>query len=245
MKRLLCAIQFLTIIPVPTIKDERSYARSAVFFPVVGLLLGAIALVADTLLRQIMPSGLASGCVIALLVCLTGGLHLDGLADTADAFFSHRDRDRMLEIMRDPRCGPMGVIAIVLVLVLKVQALSAVSVAYRSLALLTMPVAGRVAQVVFLKCLPYARRDGGLASSFHSGARWVDVSVASLWLFVVPMSLFSADGAIVACASGILICILAVYVQKKLGGATGDVMGAATEVVELVPLVGAAMLSFA
>ncbi|HQJ31558.1 MAG TPA: adenosylcobinamide-GDP ribazoletransferase, partial [Syntrophales bacterium] len=117
MKALLAAFQFLTTIPLPGGKGtgEGDIAGSLPFFPVVGLLIGMAAAAGDFVFSLLFPPGVAAVLTVLLLVLITGGLHLDGLADTADGIFSVRNRERMLEIMRDSRIGTMGVLAVVFV----------------------------------------------------------------------------------------------------------------------------------
>ena len=115
MKRFLAAIQFLTILPLPRglCPDERALGGSLPFFPVVGLGIGAAVALIDRGLGSLFPVGVTSVLAVILLIAASGGLHLDGLADTADGFFSSRPRERIFEIMRDNRTGPMEVAAIV------------------------------------------------------------------------------------------------------------------------------------
>ncbi len=135
-------------------------------FPLVGLLLGAAAALFDYGLQHILPPLAGSALVIIALLIMSGGLHLDGLADTADGFFSSRPRERMLEIMKDSRTGPMGAAAIVCDLVLKTALLASVTGAMRSSVILLMPLAGRCSLLIMLSLLPYARAEGGLCSVF-------------------------------------------------------------------------------
>src|SRR5512137_125405 len=121
MKSFLAAIQFLTVIPFP--KDymprEEDLGRSVPFYPIVGLLIGIMAATLGYLMEAVLPPLPAYATILIFLLAISGGLHMDGLADTADGFFSARPRDRILEIMRDSRIGVMGVIAVVCIVLLK------------------------------------------------------------------------------------------------------------------------------
>src|SRR5208283_4809952 len=121
MRRFLAAMRFLTVIPFPGNwgADESSLAGSTVFFPVVGLLIGLGAAAVAACAARWLPAGPAAGLVIVALLAVSGGLHMDGLSDSADGLLSARPRERALEIMRDSHVGAMGVIAIVCVLLLK------------------------------------------------------------------------------------------------------------------------------
>ncbi|MBI4831219.1 MAG: adenosylcobinamide-GDP ribazoletransferase [Candidatus Lindowbacteria bacterium] len=114
VKSFIAALRFLTIAPIPARwANEAEYlSRSVPLFPIVGLLIGAAIVTADFGMNLLFPSLLANGITVVALVAVSGGLHIDGLADTADGFFSSRPRERILEIMRDSRTGPMGVVAV-------------------------------------------------------------------------------------------------------------------------------------
>jgi len=237
MRRLLAAVRFLTILPVPGTCGcgEDDLARSVPFFPVVGVLIGALVSALAFGLGQVLPPLPAAVLIVIALLTVSGGLHLDGLSDTADGFLSSRKRDRMLEIMRDSHVGAMGVIAIVCVLLLKVAALASLpsETAWRCVFL--MPLAGRCALVVSMAILPYARPEGGLATVFYGRRPKAEAvfSVAALagagWL------LLGEAGLIAAAASLALVFLFAAYTRRKIGGATGDTLGAACELAEIAP----------
>lgn len=168
MRSFLAAMQFLTIFSAPTRwrGGERDLARSVYFFPAVGLLLGALMAALDYGLGLVFPRPLTSVFVVIALLWASGGLHIDGLADTADGFFSSRSRERMLEIMKDSRSGPMGVAAVVCVVSLKIAAVASLPTGVRWQAILLIPLAGRCSIVVMMALLPYVRSEGGLATVF-------------------------------------------------------------------------------
>ncbi|MCK4417495.1 MAG: adenosylcobinamide-GDP ribazoletransferase, partial [Candidatus Latescibacteria bacterium] len=191
MRHFFIAIQFLTVIPVPRrlrMTDE-DLGRSMAYFPLVGLLLGGILYGLSRAIVLVFPERIADlGCVLAL-VLLTGGLHLDGLADTADAFFSREDRRRMLEIMRESQIGPMGAAVIVFALLLKFELLSGLSPQVKGPTLILMPVIGRWAVVFQAAMLPYARASQGLGTAFNRyvGIREVLLSTLFTLLFVLGL----------------------------------------------------------
>ena len=118
MKRFLAAIRFLTILPLPGEwgAAESDLADSVPFFPVVGLLLGGLAAAIAWGMARIAPPMVAAAVIVVAMLSFSGCLHLDGLSDTADGFLSSRNRQRMLEIMKDSHAGAMGVIAVACVL---------------------------------------------------------------------------------------------------------------------------------
>ncbi len=245
MKGLLAAIQFLTICPLPRglQPDEQALGRSLPFFPVVGLLIGAAVSLADWGLGRLFPCPVTSVLAVILLIAASGGLHLDGLADTADGFFSARPRERILDIMRDSRIGSMGVATIVSVVALKIALVASVPGPWRFWVLLLMPVAGRCALLVHLALLPYARPEGGLADLFHANRSRGHLLWAFLFLLGSGWLSGGWPGMAAGAAAFVLTLPLAAWSLRKIGGLTGDTLGAACELTELAPaLVAAALL---
>jgi adenosylcobinamide-GDP ribazoletransferase len=244
MKRLLAAIQFLTILPLPRgfSPDERALGGSLPFFPVVGLGIGAAVAFIDRGAGLLLPAGVTSVLSVILLIAASGGLHIDGLADTADGFFSARPRERVLEIMRDSRTGPMGVAAIVCVVALKIALIASVASPGRAWVLLLTPIAGRCALLVQMALLPYARPEG-LARVFHQNRSPRHLLWAAAFLTAAGAIAGGIPGLAAAGASLLFALLFAAYVRRKIGGLTGDTLGAACEWTELAPaLVASAWL---
>ncbi|MHB9038063.1 MAG: adenosylcobinamide-GDP ribazoletransferase [Armatimonadota bacterium] len=245
MRAFLAAVQFLTVCPFPGTwcPDEKTLARGVRWFPAVGLLIGGIAAALDYALGRVFPGLLASVFVVIYMLIVSGGLHIDGLADTADGFFSSRPRERVLEIMKDSRTGPMGVVAIVCVVGLKIAAVTSVPAEARWWTLLMIPLAGRCTLVTNLSVLPYARAEGGLGSVFHKNRSKLQAVWALAVLVLVGWFAAGWLGLAAGVASFAAGLLFALYVYRKIGGLTGDTLGAACELVEIVPaLVAAAWL---
>ena len=238
MRALLAAVQFLTVCPFPRAwcPDEETLARSTWWFPVVGLLIGGLAAGLDYVLGHVFPVMLTSVFVVITLLIVSGGLHVDGLADTADGFFSSRPRERILEIMKDSRTGPMGVVAVVCVISLKIAAIASVPEAARWWTLLMIPLAGRCALITNLSVLPYARAEGGLGSVFHKNRSVYHALWASVVLILVGWFAGGWLGLCAAVSSLAAGLLFALHVYRKIGGLTGDTLGAACELVEVVPV---------
>ena len=236
MKRLIAALQFLTICPFVSrvACDERDIGRSTPWFPLVGLLIGALVAVLDLGLRAFFPLPLASVIDVIALIAASGGLHTDGLADTADGFLSSRPRERILEIMRDSRTGAMGVVALICVFALKVTALAAVPPGLRTSTLLLMPFVGRASMLVQLGMNHYART-GGLCSLFVQNLRRSDVISTMGILAAVGWLTGGAFGLCAVAASVGGIAIFALWCRRKIGGFTGDTLGAGCELAEMIP----------
>jgi adenosylcobinamide-GDP ribazoletransferase len=246
LRPLALALSFLTRVPVRVGEvGPLEPARSLTFFPVVGALIGALLLGLSSLLSPLLPPSLVAFVLVACSALITGALHLDGVADLADALGGGRgERARMLEIMRDPRIGAHGAVALTMVLAGKLLA-SAELLTIGNTTLSLWPIAlaplwARFACVLAIKALPYAR-PSGLGLSFHQHARASDVAFAALpcafaviWLAYAGASL--ALLALALLASAALCLSLAARVSRQLGGITGDVHGACIELCELLVL---------
>ena len=236
MKRLIAALQFLTVCPLVSRVscDERDIGRSTPWFPLVGLLIGVVVAVLDFFLRAVFPLPVASVIDVIALLAASGGLHADGLADTADGFFSSRPRAQILEIMRDSRIGAMGVVALICVFALKVSALSAVPPWMRASTLILMPFVGRGTMQIQLEMNDYART-GGLCSLFVQNLRRSDVIMTLGVLVAVGILDAGTFGLCAVLASAAGIAIFSLWCRKMIGGFTGDTLGAGCELAEVIP----------
>lgn len=242
MKAMLAAVGFLTIFPVPLAERERTTRlnESVAFFPVVGLLIGLVVATLDSVFRVFAPPLLASALIVVALAAVSGGLHLDGLADTADGFFSSRPREKILEIMRDSRTGPMGVTAIVCVVLVKFAAISSIGADTRWMSILLIPFAGRCALVIMLNLLPYARSQGGLATPFRREPSVNAVMWTAGILVVLGYLTLGSSGLAVAASSLAGTLLFAACSHLKIRGYTGDTLGATCEIAETIAAVTAA-----
>jgi adenosylcobinamide-GDP ribazoletransferase len=242
------ALTFLTPVRVPEAWSggERGLRGAPAFFPIVGALIGGVAAAVTYGIDKVLPSLPASVIVVLFLVACSAGLHMDGLADTADGLFSSRPRERVLEIMRDSHIGTMGVLAVVGVLLLKVALLSSIAPgggSARWRAVLLAPIAGRCALLVVMSLFPYARADGGLATVFRSSGR--KAALLTVWgmvvLFLAGWLVAQGPGLVIAAAALGLALLLGWYVHRRIGGYTGDTLGATSELCETVALLVAAL----
>jgi cobalamin 5'-phosphate synthase/cobalamin synthase len=240
MAALRFAISFLTCLPwFGAARGAVEPARALGWFPAVGLALGCAQFGLALLLRGWMSDTTLSVLLVAALAALTGGLHLDGVADVFDALGGARgDKDRALAIMRDSRIGAHGATALCLVLLGKVTALADVLARGGLRDVWLAPAVARFCVVALVLLFPYARAEG-LGASFHNGARCGDLVLAALLLtagvlLIDPRALGAALAAFVAAFA------LATHARKRFGGLTGDVYGAAIELAELTFLLTAA-----
>jgi adenosylcobinamide-GDP ribazoletransferase len=259
---LLAAFQFLTLLPIPARFEytETICRRSVIFYPLVGAVIGLLLSLAGAGLLHIVPVLPAACFLLVIWVGLTGGLHLDGLMDTADGILSHRPREQMLEIMKDSRVGAMGVIVCVLQLLLKFallySLLSSGAWPSASLLLAVVPIWSRWFMAASIQGWPYARRESGMGS-YYQGVRRKHVYTGIVLGIVLTAAMIWVGSHIIAgipnewpafigvtwpyiaafplltfcCGYGI-----AAYLARKLGGLTGDTYGALNELLETVLL---------
>lgn len=231
------AVRFLTVIPISwrAARDELLFKHAISFFPLVGLLIGIGSYGLVFLSLQLVPASVTAVLLIIYLGGISGFLHMDGLADSADGMLSSRPREKALQIMRDSRTGAMGVIVIVLILLGKYSAFSSIS--DNSLMLsgaLIIPVAGRLAILMSMALLPYAREEGGLGKLFYSSRTkvaalgWICIFFAVCTVFFHPLQALIFLGVVFG-----TVLIFGYFCKKKLAGATGDTLGAVCELTEM------------
>lgn len=236
------ALQFLSSFPIrlPGMPTPEQSGRSLLFYPLVGVLFGMV-LMAFSAVLQGAPVLLHAALVLAAWVLLSGGLHLDGLADSADAWLGgFGDRERTLTIMKDPRSGPIAVVTLVLVLLLKFVAIVALIEEHHGIGLLLGPVISRAAMLALFLGTPYVRKGGlGQALADHLPrrlSRQVLLAVALGCVLVAGLS-----GVIALLVAGAGFFWLRHLMMRRLGGTTGDTAGAMLELLEMAVLVALAL----
>lgn len=240
---LVCAAQFLTRLPTPPVDGfgPDTIARSARYFPLIGQLVGlACALVwlgAGRLWPGVPAAVLAAGAG----VLLTGALHEDGLADTADGLGGGRDRRRRLAIMKDSRVGTFGVLAVGLALLLRVGLLASMTPWSGALALVLAHGGARAAAVVVMAALPYAGDpDAAKLVPPPQGVRWPEAAFALAWSAAPLVMLAPGRAALAVVLAACGATTVALLARRLIGGITGDVLGAVEQVCECALLAGAA-----
>jgi adenosylcobinamide-GDP ribazoletransferase len=238
------ALSFLTIVPVGRAveAERRDVARGVVLFPAVGAGIGALAGAVAVALSPWVPSLLAAGLALATVVLVTGALHVDALADTFDAA-GGRSRERALEIMRDSRLGTYGTSALVLDLLLKVGAISALLVRGGALqALIAAGALSRAASPPLAAFLPYPRADAGPGSVITGAPRFYAAAALALGVAIAAAAV-GTDVLWLGLAAGVIALAAGLVFRAWLGGATGDCLGAVTELCETTVLIVAAGLA--
>ena len=244
---LIAALQFLTRVPVPIVVPFTNTVlrRSTLFFPVAGMVVGLAAWGSGWLLLQVLPPQPAAALTLLIMIGMTGGLHLDGLMDTADGVLSGRSRERMLEIMKDSRVGAMGVIACVIVLLVQWSLLATLMDQGQWGPIMVLSFIGsRFAMIWAIAREPHARAGSGLGAMFQGlsvkhimGAFGIGWLLSGLFVMLegqitsrdfYPLYAFGI-GACILLIALFLAFIIARKLSRKLGGLTGDTYGAICE----------------
>ena len=238
MHPFLIALQFLTRLPIRTQGewDEKKIAKSVLYYPLVGGMIGALLWFSGNILSDFSPM-LVAAVLLLLWVLISGGLHLDGLADSADAWAGgYGDKQRSLDIMKDPAAGPFAVVVLVLLLLLKFSALSVLVENKQFYLLMMAPVFGRLSVVVLFLTTTYVRENGlgdAMAKYLnrrHSYVVMALTTVCCLWLFSITTTM------LVIASAFISLYALRYLMMQRLGGMTGDTIGASLEITETISI---------
>jgi adenosylcobinamide-GDP ribazoletransferase len=231
---LVVAIRYLTIVPVPGRHHASpgDLGRAAAWFPVIGVGLGALLVLGDRLGSRVFPPWVSAVLTVAVWKALTGALHLDGLADCLDGL-AGRDREHRLAIMRDSRIGTFGAVGLVLFLMLEVAAVASVESITRWRVLLVAPVVARAVPPMLARLFASARGEGQ-GAAFGAGVGRAGAALALILAVVVAFVVLGAAGVTATVLALVVAAAGAALVSRRLGGLTGDVLGAAVECAELV-----------
>lgn len=227
------AIAFLTRIPMGN-GVSMDVARAAGWFPLVGVLLGAIYCLPATLLRGHLPAPIVAVLLLILDALLTGALHFDGLADTADGFGGGKDKEDVLRIMRDHAIGSYGGLALAAVVALKVIACTAVlNLRDWPAALILTPVLGRWSILPLTATLPYARQSESVIQAMGKRALLLGTIITLGALFAAR----SLRAWIALCVVMSITVAFGLYCKRRIGGITGDALGANLQLCESAALI--------
>ena len=223
MRHFVSALSFLTVVPLGRFAGKPEGA-AILYFPWVGLLIGSLLVGVDWLGSLYLYDELRALVDIAFLAAITGGLHLDGLADSADGIYFHHDREKSLEVMRDPRVGVMGVLAILFCLGFKFTGVLALELEYCWVWMVVAPALARSAQAVGLVFVNHARTTGGVGQALYQKGKY-----RYLIFVLIPLALpFGIDvsmGIAVTATFAVLLIGLLNFFRCRLGGMTGDTFG--------------------
>lgn len=229
-------MSFLTVLPVANADGSAGERLGRAYFPAIGALVGLAAGLVFIVATAAATPLLGAAAAVAVLSALTGAIHLDGLADTADGLLTHGDAERRLAVMRDPGLGAYGVTSIVAVLVLEVAALASMSSGRALVALVIAGAVSRLATLSVIVSVPYVRPSGKGLAAWDQRHRLFDLAIGAVT--VALLSLLDWRRSLVTVAVAALIAaVVAVVSRRRLGGATGDVCGAVAELCQTATLV--------
>ncbi len=235
---MLTALGFLTALPLPRREfTAAQLARSLIFFPLVGLLIGGLLLGLDWLLALVLPPEVRAALLIAALLGLTRALHVDGLIDCCDGLFGGFTPARRLEILRDSRVGAFGVLGAGVWFLSRYSLFTVIDEPWRLVGLLLPPVLGRWAITLAIVAFPYAR-SVGMGAAFKEAAQWWQVGLATLLALAVCAACIWPWGGLGLIIAALVTGGVAQFCRRRLGGLTGDCYGAINEVVEVTILLG-------
>lgn len=245
LRRFFIALQFMTRLPVPRTEatSQQDLGKAAAFFPLVGVIVGLSAALAFVLLSRVLPLPVSILGAMIVAAFLTNGLHEDGFADVFDGFGGGWSRERTLEIMRDSRIGVYGVLALIFLVLGKLQLLSALAPAQIWRWLIVGHVAGRWAPLALGAWLPPASDEGlGRLVAKRSGA--VEIVIGTITLIVALMVTLSWRAALIALLVTALVTVFSgLYFRWRLRGITGDCLGAAVQFTEIALYLTAVLIT--
>ncbi len=245
LRDLSLAIKFLTIIPVisfpppnNTNQNEEvlaeNFANSMAFFPLVGMLIGILLVVLRRIFYYLDISSLVGDTLVLIVwIWLSGGLHLDGFADSVDGFLGGHGQEEILKIMKDSATGAKGVVALVSLLLLKFVLLAEMPLWLKDAALFFTPAIGRWSMVIAAFLGKPARLKDSMGKLFMDYVGWREVIFASLTITVIGILLFKLYFLLLVIIGIEIVLLILKYCQKRIGGISGDILGAINEIVEL------------
>lgn len=238
LDRLAPPFALLTSLPLTRRRVALGEINSGLF-PLVGLVLGGMLVGLDWLAQLVLPPVASSAMVVLALVALTGALHLDGLADGADGLFGGRDREHRLTIMRDPRIGAFGIVAIAGVLLIKWAALIELDGWLRIGGLLLIPMLARWSLIPTMLLWPAAKKDG-MAAMMRSSRPWATLALSSAVVAALSLAVFWPAGVALLPLALLPALLAGAYAMNRIGGLTGDILGASVELSEAFLLLAVA-----
>ncbi len=231
IKRFVIMLQFMTAIPVRIniSFDSKDLGRGLALVPLIGLILGGILAILYKGLVQVFPPLITAVFLVIAYLVLSGGIHFDGLGDTFDGVFSNRSKERVLEIMHDSRIGTNAALVIICVIMLYIAFLTNIAPGLMIKTLVLMPVAGRTGCLIAAGTSQYARKDESLGKPFVDYCGIREVITGLLIYFAIFLAFLDVTYVIISIIPVLFSFILSKYFSSKIGGVTGDILGAVCE----------------
>lgn len=239
LESIVVAFQFLTrlYLPINVEWDTANLRRSLMWFGLVGAFIGVILAGAMTLFNRFDLIPAVSAIIILLIwIFITGGMHIDGISDMADGFFSMRDKEKTLEIMKDSHVGAFGVITIVFLLLIKFEMLKEFIIIEKNVWLLILPpTIARIAAGLVLSFYETTKKSG-LGYTFHSSNPRIFWAIGFIVTLIIS-SILNIKSLIFIGIAILASNLMALWAKKKIGGLNGDIYGAIVETVEVIGMV--------
>ena len=244
-KAFIAALQFLTRLPFHWVRLEADdFGKGLAYFPMVGLIIGALTGISYEYLL-FLPHEVAAAIILLLHVILTGGLHWDGLMDTIDGIFSARERDKILEIMKDSRVGAHGVTGAVMLFLLKFTLLLALPEVIENFSMViilaSISMLARWSMAIAILAFPYAKKQG-LGTFFREKANRAQLIFASLSTIIIVYLSLSLTSILLIISALVFMYLFSISMTRMLGGMTGDTYGALCELEEIILLTTAVVI---
>lgn len=232
IKRFIMMLQFFTTIPIKqNIKcSAKEYGKALTFAPLIGMIIGTLLMGVYYGLEPFFPSKVIFILILIAYIIFTGGIHLDGLADTFDGLFSGKPKEKILDIMRDSRVGTNGILAIICLLLLNYTLLMSLELQNIEVVLILFPVAGRMASLIGAGASRYARKTRGLGKSFIDFCGLKEIMIGIIFYAVIFYIALRVEGLIIAAITIVFPYLILKLITRKIQGATGDVLGALCEI---------------
>ena len=240
IKQLIILIQFMTRIPVfvNVEYDEEKLGKSIKYFPLVGAIIGIFLYGINILAGKITVNRQIAAIIIIIAeIFITGLIHIDGLADTADGLFSYTEKEKILEIMKDPRVGTNGAVALILYFMTKVILLSEIRPEY----IILYPVISRLSTSINAGLGEYARKNG-MSNEIIAKNGKKETGISIIITMILSFIILKVKGLIILIFAILFILLLMKGVKRKIGGITGDTMGASLELTSILVLLAGVVL---
>lgn len=239
MNNFLLMLQFLTRIPINKNLecDSKNFRRGAFYLPIVGFIVGGIQWIIYYLLNKVLPPSLTAIFVVLIAVLVTGALHVDGLGDTCDGFYAFKGRDRIIEIMKDSRIGTFACIAIVMDILLKASAASYIIEHNIALILIVAPVIARFS-IVLISLISKPAKSNGSGNLFIGNMSKCVAALSAATAIAISILFLGVKASVIIFVVAVIITFLSMkYSTSKIGGLTGDILGANNELVEIFVMI--------
>ncbi|WP_238882207.1 adenosylcobinamide-GDP ribazoletransferase [Clostridium sp. YIM B02551] len=236
MKNFILILQFMTRIPINiNLKVEReNFQKGVAFFPLVGLIVGVLEAAIFYIGSRVFPFNISIFITVISHVVITGAIHIDGLGDTIDGIFSGRSKEKILEIMKDSRVGTFGALGIIFLIVGKISTLSSINPIEVYKGIILAPIISRTLITLLMYKRKYAREKEGMGDLFIGVLEKKNFVIALLTGITLISIIGRKKGVILLIICFFFTILFRNYIEKRIGGVTGDILGASVELNELL-----------